>query len=489
MIQKHKNDQLNDKFAWQEEGRAALQSLRRQFSGVVGIVGPHYLKTVLNQNIRDLTSRICEENGKSLSFVRNTWVNDITVSGHWRRVQLTLSPAQILPVRRNFAAKLVLTINEEKLRRTSLCKFRLLRKYWDAGFQIDRYRVSENMCHHFIEIGLRKRIRISPKDIMNLTMRRNNLKFSKSKLEEITSAITRNESVKSCKAAQHHKPSGCPVCKSTLTRQGTMVLSIDRKTGVSALVPVDFELELLNSEKIEQLASVKLQEEELHVVTIDLQDKLSRSIQDWWVRKMARRRSERAEKKLQLSLWNFRNRKLVVMMKMINAGYSDAEVERAFPYFTRELYEYSAVRLEKKAEMVKKVAIKFLENLRTAVIIGRRKKFKAAEEIRREEALVEMQKEEGSKLRGLALLRARVYQLENQRYYCMRPQCKNREFRSIDRYNTHLSFHRREDDENETKRKAAHAAKEFRGKIEDEFLERIRAARFHFINFLKLRPY
>jgi len=189
---------------------------------------------------------------------------------------------------------------------------------------------------------------------MNLIMRRQSLKLSIEKLEEINSAIKRNEGVVACKAAQHYKPSGCPVCCATLTRQGIMVLSVDRKTGTSSLVPVDFEIDLLHSEKGEQLESIKVQKEELHLLNVELQDKLSRSIQNWWVRRMARRKSERIDKKLQLSLWNFRNRKLVVMMKMINAGCRDEEVEVAFPYFTKELYEYSAVRLERKAEMIKR---------------------------------------------------------------------------------------------------------------------------------------
>jgi hypothetical protein len=97
---------------------------------------------------------------------------------------------------------------------------------------------------------------------------------------------------------------------------------------------------------------------------------------------MIRKRSQKNNDKLQLSLWNFKNRKLVIMMKMINSGIPLQEVEVAFPYFTSELFEHSAAMMERKAAMVKRVATKFLENLRTAVIFGRRRQFKEAEVIR-----------------------------------------------------------------------------------------------------------
>jgi hypothetical protein len=136
-----KRTESTNKWAWKQEGKNALQSLRNKFRGVVGIVGPHYLKTILNENIVSLSLQIREQ--KNVKFVQNTWVMDPTVDGNWRKLLLSLSAVQIIPVRRNFSARLVLAINEEKLQRFNTSKYRIIRKYWQTGFQVDRNRSSE----------------------------------------------------------------------------------------------------------------------------------------------------------------------------------------------------------------------------------------------------------------------------------------------------------------------------------------------------------
>ena len=109
---------------------------------------------------------------------------------------------------------------------------------------------------------------------------------------------------------QHYKPSGCPVCGATQTRQGLMVLSVDRTTGISILVPLEYEMELLHSEKQDQIHLVAQLKTELHITTLDLQNRLIVIIQNWWCRKLARRRSHIACNRVELSLWNYKIRKL-----------------------------------------------------------------------------------------------------------------------------------------------------------------------------------
>jgi hypothetical protein len=64
----------------------------------------------------------------------------------------------------------------------------------------------------------------------------------------------------------------------------------------------------------------------------------------------------------------------------------------------------------------------FLSKLRNAVILSRRKKFKREEIIRQEEINQEARASSKAKEKAMDTLRARLYALEHNRYYCIRPQ-------------------------------------------------------------------
>ena len=364
---------------------------------------------------------------------RNTWTWDVRAISGWAKTEVSDGPL-IKPHSRTFGARLNRKLNESSDKRFHKSKSEIIRYYWRVLKQINPNLKVEARSHWFIEGYLFKRIRVPIKDLMHLKMTRFKLDEACAKYEEIISTIVRNEGIERCRSPQHRKSSGCPVCGVNFTKNGMMVHAVDRKTGVPSLVPLEVELGILRQEEVDQAALVDEITKELHILNTSLQDLLSGLLQNWWCRKLARRRSERETEKLELSLWNFRNRRLVKMMKMYNTKlYSQEEVEKEFPDLHLEITEHVNATMVRHTEMIDRVSQEFLHKLRNAVILRRRKRFKHDEEINRERRVREEKKAENGKGRDIQKMRERVYLWETTRWHCSRPSCKGRIFLTIDR--------------------------------------------------------
>ena len=468
-----------EKWGWIQDGKRQYQKFQQPWKMVTKVLGPHRGKKLLNAEFLEAVSQLREDDRNLVRYATSSWKYDPHSVGHWRREEVPIEErVSYKPHARTFGHRLNRKLNEGKDIKFHKSKSLLIAYYWRVLKQINPNCKAEYKAHAFVEARLFKSIRVVPRDLMNLKMTQHKHEQAILKLDEICAAIARNNTVATCRSPQHTKPAGCPICGANVTKAGLMVHSVDRKTGVATLVPLETELETLHREESDQSDLIDEVGSDLNLLNQSLADKVSRHLQNWWCRKIARRRSEKKEDKIDLSLWNFRNRRLVLMMKMINAKkYTTGEIEEEFPDLHSELHEHFNVVTIRHNEMISRVSKDFLQKLRNAVILARRKRFKHEEQMNEEKNKRLEARAEETKGRDIEKMRIRVRMLESTRWRCMRAGCDMREFLTVDRYNTHLRFHRM-DDERKHQTWAINALKKkFRGCIEDKIIERVRTAR------------
>ena len=468
-----------EKWGWVEDGKRQYKKFQEPWRGVMKVLGPHRGKKLFNEELLEKVKRLREDDEHLVRYASNAWHFDPHVVGHWRPEKVPVDKRVPYKLHaRSFGHRLNRKLNESKDKKFHKSKSLIISYYWRVLKQINPNCKAEYKAHSFVEARLLKSIRIVPKDLMNLKMTQHKHEQAIFKLDEICAAIARNNTVATCRSPQHTKPAGCPICGANVTRAGLMVHSVDRKTGVATLVPLEAEMETLHQEEIDQIDLIENVGSDLNLQNKYLTDKVSRHLQNWWSRKLARRRAEKKEDKIDLSLWNYRNRRLVLMMKMINTKkYTIGEIEAEFPDFHSEIHEHFNAITMRHDEMISRVSKEFLQKLRNAVILARRKRFKHEEKVNEERNKRIEARAEEKKGQDIEKMRIRVRMLESTRWQCMRAGCNMREFFTVDRYNTHLRFHRMDDERKRQVWEQNALKKRFRGSIEDKVLERIRSAR------------
>lgn len=288
-----------------------------------------------------------------------------------------------------------------------------------------------------------------PKDL-SITWRQlqTTVSYAATYFEMIHKRLLHCESIYKCQNSSHFRLQGCcPLCGAlqlgTSDAMESFVKSVHLTTGIETLIKLDFEVDLLRAALAQQGQRIKLAESELQIFEESLLLRIVIAVQQWYVVSLARRRCIRAERKLCVSMFYHKIRRLVLLKKDIDCqdalDIDKASIFNRYSELQIEADEYINYVIKKKLIFVENMAKVFVQKLRTSVI-KKRRKIVAEEKII---ANITFQKDKSNEIYRkkviMAELRKRVLMLENKKYICI--HCNYRIFLSKDRYSVHMSLH------------------------------------------------
>jgi hypothetical protein len=249
-----------------------------------------------------------------------------------------------------------------------------------------------------------------------------------------------------CNSFQHYNPKGCSHC-GVIFMGGELkgaipyVKSLDRDSGIATLVTLEFELQTLAQEEeshghlLSQISSDlhTFEEEEVFI-------HVRSAIQQWWGFVLAFKRRRKDLTRLKKSLYYYRIRRLSklkqeidIMIKEpqpIDMNYCCDKYCDVIP----ELVEYVALQQELKDCRLKKYCFVFTHKLKELVL--------EAEERRRLERLRLLSLPKPVPPIRIKSLRP----LSPHHLMCVRSECNRRTFLTKDRFDTHMSMHKQQDE-------------------------------------------
>lgn len=416
---------------WVNEGRQALQSLTQTFQkGVEGILGPHRDK---KEVMREL-------------LLKNAHLLSISEAGKCSSFEL----------RQPWAVQLV---REVRPPITKPCKTALIVHWWSVMCELRRGKNVASLVHkppnelkllRVRELGERGKVPLDAHELANLHKERAWRAATIAELEVIRDTISRHARIPDCTSMLHFNADGCPVCGVVHVKAVQFVRSVNRVSGVATLKTLEYEMQALADDEAAVTETLRGAQERIDAVEAVMFKQSRDAVQAWWPCVLARRRGQRSATKLRLSVWYFRVRRLVKMKRLVDSTDNN---KLDFDYLTQEfadvrdaLEEYLEKVQARLVVIADRVAKVFLVQLRKAVATARRKAHLRAEMLERE--MSDDLNAQSQKKRALVLLavRKRVLVLERRRLVCQRPNCEQRKFFSIERFETHMRLHKLEDE-------------------------------------------
>jgi hypothetical protein len=287
-------------------------------------------------------------------------------------------------------------------------------------------------------------IHIDKKLLSELRKKRYNFKRAVQKQNMIWDTQEACRRIGICKSYQHFNPKGCSNCGvifigGELEGAVPYVKSISRDTGVATLVTLQFELETLEQEdKIQKVVVSKLGEE-LQSFEHEVYSTIVTSLQKWWRIILVWKRVILRRKKKEKSLYRYRLRRLVKMKREI-----DLLIKEPAPLdmnylgdkywdFMAELIEYVCLQQDLKAARILKYSRKFQRKLVVIVEEARERRYL---EWLRLQSLPKPEK---------PIIIKRLRAKSPRKLVCYRPECQLRSFLTVERYETHMAVHRKDD--------------------------------------------
>ena len=394
--------------------------LDKQFSQVVGILGPHQHKKAMVHLLEKYAHRARRD--------KNIY-------------------------HRPFGMLLMRTIVDHKRPTKWVPKSELIGIKWNLLAEIRKVGdLDEYECLRPIEKMLVKNVRVAAPTVMELKLKRLAVADAEADLKLVTDTQEACNAMLVCKSIQHNKPAGCPICGGIVSTKGLHCISIHRTSKVETLLSWDIEMQNLAQEEMVARNVLESHVKALKVFTDKLFYHVTSAIQNWWCMFLARRKTAGVLKRMHKSKWYFGIRRLAMIKKRIDQEISDNRLDadgmrQTYPEFSLAISEYVAKIAAIKQAQIDDVARRFLVKLRNAVMRTRKKKFQREElkrmEEKKREALIKKQKGE----RELADMRLRLKALERRNLICVRPECDLRHFKSQARYDTHMSLHYMRDEE------------------------------------------
>lgn len=413
---------------WVNEGRQVLQSLTQTFQkGVEGILGPHRDKKEVMRELARKNAECQEAMGSSSFECRKPWGVQL--------VRVVHPPTK------------------------SAAKVDLIVQWWAVMCELRRGKNVRELLHkppnelkllRIRELGERSKVPLNAQDLANLHGQRAWRAATLAELKVIRDTMSRHSRIPDCTSMLHLNVDGCPVCGVVHVKAVQFVRSINRVSGVATLKTLEYEVQALAEDAAVVAERLHAAQERIDAVEA-VMFKLGRdAIQAWWPCVLARRRGQRNAIILRRSVWYFRVRRLVKMKRLVDSTDNN---KLDFDYLTQEfcdvreaLEEYLEKVQARRLAIADRVAKVFLVQLRKAVATARRKAHVRAEMLEREknDDLTAL----SQKKRALMLLavRKRVLVLERRRLVCQRPNCEQRKFFSVERFETHMRLHKLEDE-------------------------------------------
>lgn len=344
------------------------------------------------------------------------------------------------------------------------------------------------------EQQLLRRIPIPKSKAMLLRMKYNMAAEATTKFEVIDRTEKAIEKIWTCKNMQHMNPSGCPNC-GVIHLGGKLsavkyIKSISRQTGVSVLLPVETEQELLRQERIVAQKNLDDCMREQLAAESEMLHRVSSSVQAWWSSCLALRRVRRQEAARERSLWYHRIRKLVRLKRALdktnlnNSNLDLSELKYRFSDLIDEMNDYISYKLLRNMSSTERIAKTFCQKLKRSVVSSRA--LKAYENRQYEERRLANEARVAKQKQALLLreMRQKVKKIEfdSKRWFCTRLECQGRRFASRDRYTVHMSIHKMKEDEYRRRFDGIHKLRESRDIVEREFLQRLAVARGFLVN-------
>lgn len=324
-----------------------------------------------------------------------------------------------------------------------------------------------------------------------LKLRKEALDFMK----KIDFAIRHCDDIISCTSLLHKSSSGCPSCGvmylGTSNNLVPFVKRVDRFTSLESLVKLEFEIDTLKVEKEDQSKIVEAAEIEFSRNWEPLKDIVARSIQNWWVFILAKRKRLKINHRCLLSRFNFRIRRLVCMKKVLDQAFKEShQVTIDWSYYAlkfSDLYgeaeEYVTKKTKLKEQLVEKIGKIFVEKLRMKVAKRKQKLYREAQRREAHEAYVQAMILESRKRKVMRELRKRIDMWERRKFSCIRPECHGRRFFSKDRYEVHMRQHQVKDRERVLRLNIAVEKLNVRSILEGEMKNRLEDSRLWIDSF------
>ncbi len=435
-------------WGWRDDGLRMKAKLDKQFSRVEGILGPHQRKKECMQYF-DLRCKDAIQTKNKFNRPHSQWL--------LRRIISHQSPDRV-------ALSLV------------------VRRFWNVLYEIRKTDKTEYDALKPIERSLVRFIKLKVTTVMELRGLRMNVGIAQDELDLVLRTIAACEGMVVCKSIQHSKPAGCPICKGIVGRLGLTVISVHRVSGAETLLPWEIEMKNLGEERIAKQGNLDAAVKELEAYEVILRHRVVCAIQRWWCIYLVRKKTKNKKAKVAHSLFYYNIRRLVVIKRRIDFEMSNNSLDMEkmredYADFNFEISEYIASIAHKHQARIDKVARKFLNNLRAAVLKTRKLKHQRAMMVEREKARAAKLASKLKTERSLADMRIRVKALEARNLVCLRPECNYREFASQDRYDTHMSLHYMRDEEDTLRRKANALAWRNRDVVTNKFVNNIKKAR------------
>jgi len=413
---------------WITEGKAAIQSTKKAFGGIEGILGPH----------RD-HKRYCQQLDAFASELARQGESVVHYHYSKRLLQVVCPP-------------------------TKSKKVDLIRHWWTVMSEMRRGKDLSEFFHgkcpnelralRIREHGERSLVPIAPDVLADLMSKRAWKRKTLAQLKLIRETRDQHMTIPECKSLLHLTPAGCPKC-GVIHIGGSRdvvqyVRSVHRQTGVVTLQTLAQELKNLDDEESDEKSKLLAASEGIDSLEKMLFIHSRDTIQAWWPCVLAKWRAQRAARRMNSSIWFYRIRRLVKMKRILDAT---DENQLDFDYLVGEfpdvrdaLEEYIKVVQDRRKIVAEKVAKVFLTNLRKAVAWTRKKEYLRQERIKSEGMARDMALSTKKKELFLMAMRKRVQVLERRKFVCIRPRCCGRQFISEDRYKTHMGLHKIEDD-------------------------------------------
>lgn len=309
-----------------------------------------------------------------------------------------------------------------------------------------------------------------------LYKRRKKFRAAKTKLELIYSTMKACEYISECKSMQHSNPKGCSHCGvlyigGTMSGDNRYVRSVSRDTGVPTLVTLEFEIETLLSEERLQLGVVRDLQAHLEVFEADVIATVVVNIQRWWGIVLAWKRLQQREQRLVRSRYWYRIRRLSVMkrdldVQVLEAAPIDlAAMRDKYCDQVPQMVEYAEVVMERKRLRMLKWMDRFHRRLMRYVEAARYERYLRSLQVKPVEIVV----------RPIVFRTTQPY--DKRQFVCFRLECHLRQFLTLERYDTHMTVHRLEDEARHAQHELNRLAKLSREGVEKDFLRRVTASR------------